>query len=78
MILRKSLDFLMDFKIKTYYSVPTRRPDQLVINKRQKNVSASLHFTVRTDYRIKGKQKKKKFDKYLNLARELKINYYGT
>ena len=59
-----------DFDIHTDHILSTRRPDLIIINKKQRTCKI-VHFAVLTDHRIKLKECEKK-DKYLDLARELK------
>ena len=66
---------LMDFNIQTDHLIPARRPDFLIINKRNR-ICKIIDFTVPADYRINLKESEKK-DKYLDLAKELK-KYCGT
>ena len=67
---------LWDFEIQTDHLISTRRPDQVIINKKkQKKNSRIVDFAGPVDHKVKLKESKKK-DKHLNLARELKN--YGT
>ena len=61
---------LRDFDIQTDHLISTRRPDLMIINKKKK-ICKIVDFTVPADHRIKLKECKK-WDKYLDLARELK------
>ena len=65
---------LWDFNIQTDHLIPARRPDLIIINKK-KRICKIVDFAVPANDRIKLKECEKK-DKYLDLARELKI--YGT
>ena len=62
-----------DFDIQTDHLISARRPDLIIINKKQKNktICKIVDFAVPADHRIKLKQCEKK-DKYIDLARELK------
>ena len=60
---------LWDFDIQTDHLISARRPDLIIINKKE-NLQI-VDFAVPADHRIKLKGSVKK-DKYLNLARELK------
>ena len=61
--------FIWDFDIKTDHLISVRRPDLMIIKKR---IGKIVDFAVPPDHRIKLKESEKK-DKYLDLARELKI-----
>ena len=61
---------LWDFKIQTDHLIPTRRLDLVEINK--KKSGQSMDFAVSVDHRGKMRESKK-IDKYLHLARELKM-----
>ena len=63
---------LWDFNIQTDYLIPARRPDLMIINKKEKRrICKIVDFAVPADHRINLTECEKK-DKYLNLARELK------
>ena len=71
---------LWDFDIHTDHLISARRPDLIIINKKQKktkNIYKIVDFAVPADHRIKLKEYEKR-DKYLDLARELKKKTYGT
>ena len=61
---------LWDFDIHTDHQILARRPDLIIINKKERNCKI-VDFAVPANHRIKLKECEKK-DKYLNLARELK------
>ena len=61
---------LWDFSIKTDHLIPARRPDLIIISKKNRNFKI-VDFAVPADHRINLKESEKK-DKYLDLARELK------
>ena len=61
---------LWDFEIQTDHLIPARRPDLVVINKKQKTCRL-VDFSVLADHKVKSKESEKK-DKYLDLAREQK------
>ena len=61
---------IWDFNIQTDHLIPARRPDLIIINKKERFCKI-VDFAVPADHRINLKECKKK-DKYLNLARELK------
>ena len=63
--------FQWDFNIHTDHPIPARRPDLIIINKKEKRICKITDFAVPVDHRIKLKECEKK-DKYLELARELK------
>ena len=63
---------LWDFKIQTDHLIPARRPDLVVINKKERTCHL-IDFAVPADHRVKLKKIEKK-DKYLDLAREPKKN----
>ena len=65
---------LWDFDTQTVYLISTRRPDHMIINKKQRSWWI-VDFAVLADHRIKLKENENR-DKYLGLARELKT--YGT
>ena len=60
-----------DFDIHTDYLISARRPDLIIINKKKRTCKV-VDFAVPADHRIKLKECVKK-DKYLDLARQLKI-----
>ena len=57
---------LRDYDIQTDHRISTRRPDLIIINKRNCKI---VDFAVPADHRIKLKEYEKR-DKYLDLARE--------
>ncbi len=61
---------LWDFNIQTDHLIPARRPDLIIINKKQKK-KRTCKIVDSADHRINLKECEKK-DKYLDLARELK------
>ena len=61
---------LWDFEIKTDHLIPARRPDLVLINKKERT-DQLVNFAVPADHRVKLKENEK-MDKYLDLARELK------
>ena len=61
---------LWDFNIQTDHLIPARRPNLIIIKKRNR-ICKTFDFAVPADHRINLKESKKK-DKYLDLARELK------
>ena len=61
---------LWDFEIKTDHLIPARRPDLVLINKKERTCQL-VDFAVPADHRVKLKENEK-IDKYLDLARELK------
>ena len=61
---------LWDFEIKTDHLIPARRPDLVLINKKERTCQL-VDFAVPEDYRVKQKENEK-MDKYLDLARDLK------
>ena len=61
---------LWDFEIKTDHLIPARRPDLVLINKKERTCQL-VDFAVPADHRVKLKENEK-MDKYLDLARELK------
>ena len=63
---------LWDFNIQTDHLIPVKRPDLIIINKKKNRTCKIVDFAVPADHRIKLKECEKK-DKYLDLARELKI-----
>ena len=62
---------LWDFNIQTDQLIPARRPDLIIINKK-KRIFKVVDFAVSGDHRINLKESEKR-DKYLDLARELKM-----
>ena len=70
---RKLHKLLWDFDIQTDHLISARRPDLIIINKKEKREFPKL-WTLLSRLTIKLKECKKK-DKYLDLARELKKNY---
>ena len=63
-------NILWDFEIKTDNLIPARRPDLVLINKKERTCQL-VDFAVPADHRVKLKENEK-MDKYLDLARELK------
>ena len=61
---------LWDFDIQMDHLISARRPDLIIINKKQRACKI-VNFAVPADHRIKMKECEKK-DKYLDLVRELK------
>ena len=61
---------LWDFGIHADHLISAKRPDLIIINKKQR-IFKIVDFTVQADHRIKLKECEKK-DKYFDLARELK------
>ena len=61
---------LCDFNIQADHLIPARRPDLIIINKRQR-ICKIVDFADPADHRINLKESKKK-GKFLDLARELK------
>ena len=77
----KKHKILRNFEIQTYYLIPARRPDLVLINKK-KRTCHRVDFAVPVDHWIKIKENEK-VDKYLDLARELKkkpivVGAFGT
>ena len=62
--------FLLDFEIQTDHLISPRRPDLIIINKKERTCR-NVDFPVAADHGVKLKEFEKK-DKYLDLARELK------
>ena len=60
----------MDFDIQTDHLIPVRRPDLIIINKKNR-MWKIVDFAVPADHRINLKESEKK-DKYLDFVRELK------
>ena len=65
------IKLLWDFDIQTDHVISARRPDLIIICKKNENLLKLSTFAVPADHRIKLKECEKK-DTYLNLARELK------
>ena len=64
---------LWDFNIQTDHLIPARRHDLIIIyKKKKKRICQIIDFAVPADHGINLKECEKK-DKYLDLARELKI-----
>ena len=63
---------LWDFNIQTDHLISARRPDLIIIIKKERTCKI-VDFAVPADHRIKMKECEKR-DKYLDLARELKKN----
>ena len=61
---------LWDFDIQTDHLISARRPDLIIINKKER-ICKIVDFSVPADHGTKLKECEKK-DKYLDLARELK------
>ena len=61
---------LCDFEIQSDHLISARRPDLIIINKKE-TTCRIVDFTVPADHRVKRKDYKKR-DKCLYLARELK------
>ena len=61
---------LWDFNIQMDHLIPARRPDLMIIHKKERTCKI-VDFSVPADHRIKLKECEKR-DKYLDLARELK------
>ena len=61
---------LWDFDIQTDHLISARRPDLIIINKKQRTCKI-VNFAVLADHGIKLKESEKT-DKYLDFARELK------
>ena len=61
-----------DFEIHTDHLISARRPDLIIINNEKKRICKIVDFAVPADHSIKLKECEKK-DKYLDLARELKM-----
>ena len=61
---------LWDFEIQTDHLITARRPDLVLINKKER-ICHLVDFSVPADHREKLKEIEKK-DKYLDLTRELK------
>ena len=63
---------LWDFNIQTDHLILARRPDLIIIKKKEKRICKIVDFAVLADNRINLKEGEKK-DKYIDLARELKV-----
>ena len=61
---------LWDFEIQTDHLISARRPDLIIINKKERTCRF-LDFAVPVDHRVELKESKKK-DKYLDFGREMK------
>ena len=61
---------LKDFEIQTNRLILARRPELIIINKKERTCRI-VDFAVQADHGVKFKESEKK-DKYLDLARELK------
>ena len=61
---------LWDFEIQTDHLIPTRKPNLVIINKKQKN-NSRVDFAVPENHRMKTKENEKR-ENYLYIARELK------
>ncbi len=68
---------MMAFDIHTNHLNWARKPELIIINKKEKRIYKIVDFVVPADHRIKLKECEKK-DKYHDLARELKmlIDFY--
>ena len=66
----------LDFEIQTDHLISDRRPDLILINKRERTCRI-MHFAVLTDHRVKFKECNKR-NKDFNLNRELKKENCGT
>ena len=66
----KTNKILWNFEIQSDPLISAKRPDLVIINKK-KRTCRIVDFAVPADHRVKMKENKK--DKYLELARELKI-----
>ena len=64
------LKLLWDFDIKTNYLISVRRPDLIIINKKERTCRI-VDFAIPADHRVKLKECEKR-DKYLDFARWLK------
>ena len=58
-----------DFEIQTDFLISARRPDQIIMNERERTCR-TVDFSLPADHWVKLKENEKK-DKYLGLAREL-------
>ena len=61
---------LRDFDIQTDHLISARRPDLIIINKKERTCRI-VDFAVPVDHRVKSKKSEKK-DRYHDLAKELK------
>ena len=61
---------LRDFEIQTDHLISARRPDPILVNKKERTCRI-VDFTVPVDHSLKLKESEKR-DKYLDLPRELK------
>ena len=59
-----------DLKIQPDYLIETKRPDQVIVNKKKKRTCQIVDFTTPADHRVKLKENELK-DKFLDFAREL-------
>ena len=62
-----------DLDIQTNHLISARRPDQVIVNKKKKNLTDS-DFAIPANHRVKIKGGEKR-DKYQDLARELKMRW---
>ena len=62
---------LWDFDIQTDDLISARKPDLIIINKKEKRICKIVDFALPSDHWIKLKECEKK-DKYIELSRELK------
>ena len=62
---------LRDFEIQTDHQISARRPDRVIVNKK-KSTFQDVELAFSADPGVELKESEKK-DKYLDLARELKI-----
>ena len=67
-------ELLWDFDIHTDHLISVRRPDFIIINKKENRICKIVDFAIPADHSIRLKECKKK-DKFLVFARELKKNY---
>ena len=63
-----------DFEIQTDQQISVRRPDLVIVNNKKKRTWRIFNGVVPPENRVKRKESEKR-DKYLDLAKELKINY---
>ena len=70
----KTHKILWGFKMQMDHQISTRRPDPVIVNKKQRTCPI-VHFAVREDHRVKLKEVEKT-DKYLDLVENWKN--YGT
>ena len=61
---------LWNFDIQTDHLISARRPDLIIINKKE-ITCRTVDFTIPADYRVKLKEWEKTANKYLDLPREL-------